>query len=132
MTDLPYCLSYQLKELPANCRPHKIEANIVDCGPFLFTPIHFNSSIDRRTAGTKKRDSKVNFLWVQFSKSEVVLKLRNPLPFELQVNDMRLLTDGVVFESIPESIVLQANATASISLFGKPMEIGDLELNGYR
>lgn len=131
MTDLPYCLSYQLKELPANFRPHKIESSKVDSGPFLFTPIHFNSSIDRRTAGTIKRDSKVNFLWVQFSKSEVVLKLRNPLPFELQVNDMRLLTDGVVFESIPESVVLQANATASISLYGKPMEIGDLELNGY-
>lgn len=131
LTDLPYCLSYQLKELPSYFRPHKIEANKVDCGPFLFTPIHFNSSIDRRTAGTKKRDSKVNFIWVQFAKSEVVLKLRNPLPFELQVNDMRLLTDGVVFESIPESVVLQANATASISLFGKPMEVGDLELNGY-
>ena len=131
LTDLPYCSSFQLKELPLYLRPFKIEANKVDSGPFLFTPIHFNSSIDRRTAGTKKRDSKISFLWVQHAKSEVVVKFRNPLPFELQVNDMRLLTDGVVFESIPESIVLQPNGCATVSLFGIPLEVGDLELNGY-
>lgn len=131
LTDLPYCSSFQLKELPLYLRPFKIEANKVDSGPFLFTPIHFNSSIDRRTAGTKKRDSKISFLWVQHSKSEVIVKFRNPLPFELQVNDMRLLTDGVVFESVPESIVLQPNGCATVSLFGTPLEVGDLELNGY-
>lgn len=112
-------------------RPIKIEANKVDSGPFLFTPIHFNSSIDRRTAGTKKRDSKISFLWVQHAKSEVVVKFLNPLPFELQVNDMRLLTDGIVFESIPESIILQPNACATVSLFGAPLEVGSMELNGY-
>ena len=131
LTDLPYCLSLQLKELQSYMRPFKIEASKHDCGPFLFTPIHFNSSIDRRTAGAKKRDSKIDFLWVQHAKSEVVVKFRNPLPFELQVNDMRLLTDGVVFESIPESVTLQPNASASVSLFGTPLEVGDLELNGY-
>lgn len=63
------------------------------------------------------------------------MKFRNPLPFEhafeLQVNDMRLLTDGVVFESVPESVVLQSNETETVSLFGTPLEVGDLELNGY-
>lgn len=44
---------------------------------------------------------------------------------------MRLLTDGVVFESVPESIVMQPNGTATVSLFGTPLEVGDLELNGY-
>lgn len=131
LTDLPYCLSYQVKELPLHLRAHKIEVNKVDSGPFLFTPIHFNSSIDRRTAGTKKRDSTISFLWVQHTRSEVVVKFHNPLPFELQVNDMRLLTDGIVFESIPESVVLQPNASATVSLFGTPLEVGDLELNGY-
>lgn len=131
LTDLPYCLSYQLKELPLYLRPIKIESNKINSGPFLFTPIHFNSSIDRRTAGTKKRDSKISFLWVQHSKSEVIVKFRNPLPFELQVNDMRLLTDGIVFESVPETVVLQTDATEIVSLFGTPLEVGDLELNGY-
>lgn len=59
------------------------------------------------------------------------MKFRNPLPFELQVNDMRLLTDGIVFESVPESITLQPNGSATVSLFGTPLEVGDLELNGY-
>lgn len=131
LTDLPYCLSYQLKELPLYLRPIKIESNKVDSGPFLFTPIHFNSSIDRRTAGTKKRDSKISFLWVQHSKSEVVVKFRNPLPFELQVNDMRLLTDGIVFESVPASTGVPSDALLTISLFGTPLESGNLELNGY-
>lgn len=131
LTDLPYCLSYQLKELPSYLRPFKIEAHKVDCGPFLFTPIHFNSSIDRRTAGTKKRDSKISFLWVQHAKSEVVVKFQNPLPFELQVNDMRLLSEGVVFESVPESVTVQPHAVASVSLFGTPIEVGELEMNGY-
>lgn len=131
LTDLPYCVSFQVKDLPAHLKPHKIEANKVDSGPFLFTPIHFNSSIDRRTAGDKKRDSKVNFLWVQHDKSEISIKLQNPLPFELQVNDMRLLTNGVVFESLPQSVVLQSNVSATVSLYGTPIEVGELELNGY-
>lgn len=68
---------------------------------------------------------------MQHAKSEVVVKFLNPLPFELQVNDMRLLTDGIVFESIPESVVLQPNACATVSLFGSPLEVGEMELNGY-
>lgn len=55
LTDLPYCLQFQLKNLPAHLRPCKIVTSKVDSGPFLFTPIHF-SSIDRRT---KKNDGKI-------------------------------------------------------------------------
>lgn len=131
LTDLPFCESFVVKELIGSLRPHKIEVNKVDSGPFLFTPIHFNSSIDRRTAYAKKRDREVSFQWVQHQKSEIVIKLHNPLPFELQVNDMRLLTDGIVFESLPNSITLPPNDSSSISLFGMPVEVGELELNGY-
>ncbi|KAG5674986.1 hypothetical protein PVAND_004928 [Polypedilum vanderplanki] len=131
LTDLPFCESFQLKDLPASQRPHKIETSKVDQGPFLFTPIHFNSSIDRRTAQAKKRDREVSFSWVQHDKSEIEIKLINPLPFELQVNDMRLLTDGVVFESLPQSIVMPPNAPMTISLYGTSLEVGELELNGY-
>jgi hypothetical protein len=131
LTDLPFCELFQLKDLPACMRPHKIESSKVDSGPFLFTPIHFNSSIDRRTAHAKKRDREVSFSWVQHDKSEIEIKLLNPLPFELQVNDMRLLTDGIVFESLPQSIVMAPNTPMTISLFGTPLEVGELELNGY-
>jgi trafficking protein particle complex subunit 9 len=131
LTDLPYCSSFQLKELPQHLRPIKLETNKVDCGPFLFTPIHFNASIDRRSAKSKKLDSKINFLWVYGTKSEVIVKFLNPLPFDLQVNDMRLLSDGIVFESIPESVTLAPNSCSTVSLYGTPLEVGELEMNGY-
>lgn len=131
LTDLPFCISFQLKDLPSHLRPQKIASDKIDNGPFLFTPIHFNSSIDRRTVGAKKRDNKLNFIWVQHDLSEISLKLLNPLPFELKVGDMRLLANGIVFESLPQSIVLQSNIPTAISLHGTPLEVGELELNGY-
>lgn len=52
LTDLPYCLDLQVKDLPAHLRPQRIKVAKADSGPFLFTPIHFNS-MDRRD---KKKD----------------------------------------------------------------------------
>lgn len=71
------------------------------------------------------------FLWVQNDLSEVTVRLRNPLPFELPVTDMRLLTNGVVFESLPQSIVLQPHVPTYVSLHGTPIETGQLDLQGY-
>lgn len=56
LTDLPICELFQVRDLPAHLRPHKIVIHKVDCSPFLFTPIHFTSSIDRKA---KKNDSKI-------------------------------------------------------------------------
>lgn len=60
------------------------------------------------------------------------MQLINPLPFELHVSNMRLLTNGVVFESIPESITLPAeSSTIAVTLAGTPREVGDLEVLGF-
>lgn len=59
------------------------------------------------------------------------MKLTNPLPFELRVADMRLLTNGVVFESLPETVVLQTATPTAITLHGTPIEHGSLEIQGY-
>lgn len=60
------------------------------------------------------------------------MQLINPLPFELHVSNMRLLTNGVVFESIPESISLPAESgPIAATLAGRPKEIGDLEILGF-
>ncbi|EDV31426.1 uncharacterized protein Dana_GF14556 [Drosophila ananassae] len=128
LTDLPYCLDLQVKDLPAHLRPQRIKVAKADSGPFLFTPIHFNS-MDRRDK--KKDKNKIAFLWVQNDLSEVTVRLRNPLPFELPVTDMRLLTNGVVFESLPQSIVLQPHVPTYVSLHGTPIETGQLDLQGY-
>lgn len=128
LTDVPYCSAVELKNLPPYLRPQKIESAKVDSGPFLFTPLHFGSSLDRRIKGDNR---KVDFEWVQNDLSEVVVKLTNPLPFELPVAEMRLLTNGVVFESRPETIVLQPNLPINVKLTGTPIEAGELIVQGY-
>ena len=128
LTDLPLCTSLQAKDLAPHLRPLKIAVLKVDSGPFLFTPIHF-SSIDRRT--TPKNHSKVNFVWLQYDACEVHLKLTNPLPFDLQVTDIRLLTNGVVFEALPQTVSLAPNVQTLVTLHGTPIEKGDLEILGY-
>ncbi|KAH8419358.1 hypothetical protein KR222_006517 [Zaprionus bogoriensis] len=127
LTDLPYCMEIVVKDLPAHLRPQRIKIAKADSGPFLFTPIHFNS-VDRRE---KKDKNKIAFLWVQNDMSEVSVRLRNPLPFELAVTDMRLLTNGVVFESLPQTVVLQPHVPTHVSLHGTPIEPGQLDLQGY-
>lgn len=54
------------------------------------------------------------------------------MPFELRVGDIRLLTNGVVFESLPETVVLPiGTAATTVTLHGTPIEHGALELLGY-
>lgn len=60
------------------------------------------------------------------------MQLINPLPFELNVSNMRLLTNGIVFESLPESITLPAESgPIAVTLAGTPKEIGELEILGF-
>lgn len=59
------------------------------------------------------------------------MKLTNPLPFELKVSNMRLLTSGVVFESIPETIILPPDSPTTVNLHGTPKETGELQILGY-
>lgn len=44
---------------------------------------------------------------------------------------MRLLTNGVVFESLPETTILPALSSATITVRGTPIEHGSLEILGY-
>lgn len=44
---------------------------------------------------------------------------------------MRLLTNGIVFESLPETTVLPALSATTITLRGTPIENGSLEILGY-
>ncbi|XP_066262236.1 protein brunelleschi [Euwallacea similis] len=127
LTDIPLCTSFILKDLKPYLRPRLIETEKEDTGPFLFTPIHFGS-LDRNK---DKTDSKMDFLWVENEACEIAVKLVNPLPFELKVSNMRLLTGGVVFESVPETIVLAPDMVTSLTLSGWARESGELEITGY-
>lgn len=59
------------------------------------------------------------------------MKLTNPLPFELKVSNMRLLTSGIVLESIPETIILPPDSPTTVNLHGTPKEVGELQILGY-
>uniref|UniRef100_A0A1L8DWH3 Putative targeting complex trapp subunit n=1 Tax=Nyssomyia neivai TaxID=330878 RepID=A0A1L8DWH3_9DIPT len=140
LTDLPFCCQLQVRELSPALRPHKIATSKVDSGPFLFTPIHFTTL----TGGGQQRGSSGSgssgsgstssqpVQWVQHDVGEVTLKLLNPLPGELHVCDMRLLSTGIVFESCPQTISLVSSPAATcITLQGTPLEVGTLEILGY-
>ncbi|XP_058810666.1 protein brunelleschi isoform X1 [Phymastichus coffea] len=127
LTNIPRTKSFTLKNLQPHLQPQKIKRVKEDHGPFLFTPINFGS-LERKNPSK----SKVDYLWVDGDICEVSMQLINPLPFELHVSNMRLLTNGVVFESIPESITLPAeSSTIAVTLAGTPREVGDLEILGF-
>ncbi|VEN36763.1 unnamed protein product, partial [Callosobruchus maculatus] len=130
LTDVPICLEFTPQDLKPHLRPRKVERGKKETGPFLFTPIHFGGggSLERRS---KKGNEKLDFLWTQNESCEVFVNLLNPLPFELKVSNMRLLTSGVVFESIPETVSLPPDTPTSIVLSGMARESGELELSGY-
>ncbi|XP_017781590.1 PREDICTED: protein brunelleschi [Nicrophorus vespilloides] len=127
LSNIPVCSGFTLKNLQPHLQPRKIQMAKQDIGPFLFTPINFGS-LERKS---NKPQSKMDFLWVENDLCEVTLKLVNPLPFELKVSNMRLLTAGVVFESIPETVILPSETPTSLTLNGTPKESGELELLGY-
>ncbi|KAJ9597832.1 hypothetical protein L9F63_011327, partial [Diploptera punctata] len=120
--------SFALQNLEPQFRPQKIEKLKEDSGPFLFTPIHFGS-LERKNVVTS---SKMDYLWVEGDVCEVAMELYNPLPFELKVLNMRLLTNGAVFESNPSSLSLPSESGPHpVLLSGTPKEPGELEVLGY-
>lgn len=122
--------------MAAHLKPHKIEVAklAIDQGPFLFTPIHFNSMERRRKDEERaaKDTGRLPFEWIQYDMCEVTLKVTNPLPHDVQLCDVRLLTTGVVFESIPQTVVLPAQLPTYVTLHGSPIESGGaLHIEGY-
>ncbi|KAJ0174593.1 hypothetical protein K1T71_009701 [Dendrolimus kikuchii] len=126
LTHVPQCTWFTPRPLPPARAPHLIKSKTQNC-PFIFTPIHFGT-LERNA---KKNEGKMEYLWVEDDICEVQLKLTNPLPFELKVSNMRLLTSGIVFESIPETIILPPDSPTTVNLHGTPKEVGELQILGY-
>ncbi|XP_072944663.1 protein brunelleschi isoform X1 [Epargyreus clarus] len=126
LTHVPRCSQFSPRPAPPARAPHLVKCKSQH-GPFIFTPIHFGS-LERKA---KKDEGKMEYLWVEDDICEVQMKLTNPLPFELKVSNMRLLTSGVVFESIPETIILPPDSPTTVNLHGTPKEVGELQILGY-
>uniref|UniRef100_A0A667Y007 Trafficking protein particle complex subunit 9 n=1 Tax=Myripristis murdjan TaxID=586833 RepID=A0A667Y007_9TELE len=74
----------------------------------------------------------LDFQWVQGDVCEVQLMVYNPMPYELRVENMGLLTSGVEFESLPAALSLPAESGLyPVTLVGVPRTAGNITVNGY-
>ncbi|NXV06746.1 TPPC9 protein, partial [Cettia cetti] len=128
-TKLPIVKSVKLLNLPTSLRPHKIKSllgqNVSTKSPFIYSPIIAHSR-------GEERNKKIDFQWVQGDVCEVQLMVYNPMPFELRVENMGLLTTGVEFESLPAALSLPAESGLyPVTLVGVPQTTGQITVNGY-
>ncbi|XP_074689470.1 trafficking protein particle complex subunit 9 isoform X3 [Strix aluco] len=128
-TKLPIVRSVKLLNLPTSLRPHKMKSllgqNVSTKSPFIYSPIIAHSR-------GEERNKKIDFQWVQGDVCEVQLMVYNPMPFELRVENMGLLTTGVEFESLPAALSLPAESGLyPVTLVGVPQTTGQITVNGY-
>uniref|UniRef100_A0A8B9VGF9 Trafficking protein particle complex 9 n=1 Tax=Anas zonorhyncha TaxID=75864 RepID=A0A8B9VGF9_9AVES len=128
-TKLPIVRSVKLLNLPTSLRPHKMKSllgqNVSTKSPFIYSPIIAHNRGEERT-------KKIDFQWVQGDVCEVQLMVYNPMPFELRVENMGLLTTGVEFESLPAALSLPAESGLyPVTLVGVPQTTGQITVNGY-
>ncbi|NWQ80652.1 TPPC9 protein, partial [Columbina picui] len=128
-TKLPIVRSVKLLNLPTSLRPHKMKSllgqNVSTKSPFIYSPIIAHSR-------GEERSKKIDFQWVQGDVCEVQLMVYNPMPFELRVENMGLLTTGVEFESLPAALSLPAESGLyPVTLVGVPQTTGQITINGY-
>uniref|UniRef100_A0A8C1SEV3 Trafficking protein particle complex 9 n=1 Tax=Cyprinus carpio TaxID=7962 RepID=A0A8C1SEV3_CYPCA len=128
-TKLPIVRSVSLLNLPVSLRPHKVKGllgqGLSSASPFIYSPITMHSRGDERS-------KKIDFQWVQGDVCEVQLMVYNPMPFELRVENMGLLTSGVDFESLPAALSLPAESGLyPVTLVGVPRTAGNITINGY-
>lgn len=73
-----------------------------------------------------------DFKWVQDEPCSTMLMFKNTLPFELNVTSIKLLTDGVPFESTPKSLRLDQdpNMSVTVHLTGIPKVVNSSKLDG--
>uniref|UniRef100_A0A673VLU1 Trafficking protein particle complex 9 n=1 Tax=Suricata suricatta TaxID=37032 RepID=A0A673VLU1_SURSU len=128
-TKLPIVRRVKLLNLPASLRPQKMKSllgqNVSTKSPFIYSPIIAHSR-------GEERNKKIDFQWVQGDVCEVQLMVYNPMPFELRVENMGLLTSGVDFESLPAALSLPAESGLyPVTLVGVPQTTGMITVNGY-
>ncbi|KAM3595839.1 uncharacterized protein V6R79_003704 [Siganus canaliculatus] len=128
-TKLPIVRSVKLLNLPVSLRPHKVKGllgqNMSTASPFIYSPIIMHNR-------GEERSKKIDFQWVQGDVCEVQLMVYNPMPYELRVENMGLLTSGVEFESLPAALSLPAESGLyPVTLVGVPRTAGNITINGY-
>ncbi|XP_033616755.1 trafficking protein particle complex subunit 9 isoform X2 [Fukomys damarensis] len=129
-TKLPIVKHVKLLSLPTSLRPQKMKSllgqNVLTKSPFIYSPIIAHNR-------GEEKNKKIDFQWVQGDVCEVQLMVYNPMPFELRVENMGLLTSGVEFEALPAALSLPAESGLyPVTLVGVPQTTGTITVNGYR
>uniref|UniRef100_UPI00359002C1 trafficking protein particle complex subunit 9 isoform X2 n=1 Tax=Myxine glutinosa TaxID=7769 RepID=UPI00359002C1 len=131
LSKLPIVRSMKLINLPPNLRPVKLKSGdglstpISSSSPFIYSPIVVQQRREQRA-------NQIDFQWVQGDVCEVQLMVYNPMPFELRVENMGLLTSGVEFESLPAALSLPAESGLyPVTLVGVPKIPGPITIAGY-
>ncbi|XP_078456811.1 trafficking protein particle complex subunit 9 isoform X2 [Lampetra fluviatilis] len=131
-TRLPIVRSLKPLNLPLTLRPERLKGREghgtpVKSSPFIYSPIVSHTRRD-----PNDNPNKIDFQWVQGDVCEVQLKVYNPMPFELRVENVALLTSGVEFESLPAALSLPAESGLyPVTLVGVPKATGQITIQGY-
>ncbi|ORX40220.1 transport protein Trs120 or TRAPPC9 TRAPP II complex subunit-domain-containing protein [Kockovaella imperatae] len=116
-------LSIELTNLPPNRLPleHSREEIATDKGrdPFLYNP-------RLRAAEAGKT------VLIAKEQTDVYVTLRNPFAFNLEIQDMSLITAGIEFVVTPLSVSLAPQSIQSVRIVGIASTAGSLQIKGVR
>jgi len=117
---IPIIRDFRPKKLAYHLQPFKSKS-VSEHGPFIFSSLSTRGKAD---------DGVV--MWVSGDVAEVAMVVDNPLPIEIKVSSMTLLTDGVEFEAYPATLALPAQSGSyPFMLLGTPKCHGNLVIKGY-
>ncbi|CAG7822209.1 unnamed protein product [Allacma fusca] len=127
LSNIPSVKVFKLVPPTPHLKPDKLEPKKAneEASPFVYTPFVINRD--------KVKDaSKAEFCWSEGELCEVNILLENPLPIELKVSSMCLITDGVNFQVNSNVISIPAESSMfPATLTGIPLAPGNLRILGY-
>lgn len=129
LTNIPFVKSFKLLPLQPHLEPRKLDrtADSVKNGVFIFTPIKLEE--DSESSNSK---AEVEFSWVEGDISEVDLHVSNPMPDELKIAQLGLLTESVEIEIFPASPSIPAESgNYLVKIMARPTSTGELIVSGY-
>jgi len=121
---LPIVRNFKPRPLTNDLQPKKQEAESTHGGPFIFSSLSFQA---------RKKKAAKETVWVCGDVAEVGMTVDNPLPAEIKVKRMILITEGIHFEAFPATLALPAQSGAfPFMLLGLPQTPGALVIKGYK
>ncbi|XP_028405958.1 trafficking protein particle complex subunit 9-like isoform X2 [Dendronephthya gigantea] len=125
LTELPIVRSMKVNVLASHLRPVLSPSSSSPVKtPFIF------STLNKGPRKNKKTNPAIR--WVEGDFGEVAMQVFNPMPFDIKISKMTLLTEGVPFQAFPSCLALSTdNMSHPFMLLGIPEGSGQLAITGY-